>query len=157
MNTYAQNRIWSDIYLDSIRQIVGPLLLVTSSAYQDTQEVSDLVADAKRIACRVRRGKYREEYLHEFTIRTSGITSEMDKIRQGYGDWMLYAHSSGSSFAFYWLIDLEVFREYMSNADNRRNVYAETKYNNDGTCFIAYDIRKFPSNLVIQSGSYFNN
>ena len=97
--SYSADRRWSDAFIPAIKQIVGPLLLEESSFEVDTQQAADLVVMNARdttIACRVRRGGYADRYGYEFTIRAkrdTGAKTELEKIIDGFGDWMFYGHA----------------------------------------------------------------
>lgn len=156
MSKYAINRAWSDRFIPEIKQIVGPRLLCVTPDEIDQTQAADLMVFTARnvtIAARVRRPGYLEEYGWEFTIRShidNGAKTELAKIIDGWGDWMLYGHSAPCErqLAWWWLIDLSAFRSALI----RGNPPASYKSNKDGTHFVSYDVRTFTSGLVIASG-----
>lgn len=154
--SYELDRRWSDRFIPAIKQIVGPYLLEESSFYVDANQAADLVilnARDKKIAARVRRHGYAEKYGYEFTIRahrSSGAKTEMEKIVDGFGDWMLYGHSCSEERTLdrWLLIDLAALRAALI----RQNARYETRKNTDGTTgFVAFDVRNLPENVVIAS------
>lgn len=165
--SYRDDRLWSDEYLTAIRYIVGPHLLTPSPLEVDTKEAADLIVLRARdmtVACRVRRYGYEERYPWEFTIRShrdSGARTELAKIVEGWGDWMLYAHASEApgSLSKWFLVDLHVWRAEMqrdawraANSKPLRHARSLRNISNgDGTHFVAFDVRHFPPNLLIAS------
>jgi hypothetical protein len=158
--SYAINRSWSDMFIPAIKRIVGPYLLETSSMYEDRRHATDLLilnARDKRIAARVRRAGYAEKYPYEFTIRCGNqynAQTEIDKIIQGFGDWMFYGHSAedvAGKITRWMLIDLAIFRAALIRKDIRDEVKREQRANGDGTSFIAFDVRSFPREILVAS------
>ena len=159
---YASDRQWSDRFIPSLKQVVGPYLLVTSSFDQDTKQASDLVVlnvMPKQIACRVRRPGFYDKYGTQFTIRyerASGTETEFAKIAKGFADWMLYAHAADNqgNLCFWVLLDLNVFRK-IYREHKAQTVKSGVTPNQDGTTSFAwFDMTSFPPELVIASGSY---
>lgn len=160
--SYQSDRTWSDQFIPEIRRIVGPYLLQESSFEVDANQAADLVVLKARnmtIAARIRRHGYADRYPFEFTIRSkrdSGSKTELAKLMEGWGDWMFYAHASKSSNLFdrWMLIDLSAWREHLLRtgyASQGWKHLAKNQSNGDGTYFVAFDVRKFPSNLLIAS------
>lgn len=153
--SYSVDRRWSDAFIPAIKQIVGPLLLEESSFEVDTQQAADLVvmnARDKTIACRVRRSGYADRYGFEFTIRAkrdTGAKTELEKIIDGFGDWMFYghAHTDGMSVSRWMVVSLPALRA----AIIRKQSNAMQKSNGDGTHFIAFDVRNLPRDCLIAS------
>ncbi len=152
---YDIDRRWSDAFIPAIKKIVGPLLLEESSFEVDTQQAADLVvlnARDKTIACRVRRSGYADRYGHEFTIRAkrdSGAKTELEKIVDGFGDWMFYghAHENGMDVSRWMVISLPALRA----AIIRKQARAKNQSNGDGTHFVAFDVRDLPESCLIAS------
>lgn len=150
MSSYATDREWSDIMIPQIRGIVGPRLLEPAPFELDASEATDLLlfkAKDMRIAARVRRPGYADRYPFEFTIRArreSGAETEMSKIINGFGDWMFYGHADEENTICRWfLIDLHSFRSALIHRPP--GLKYDKKDNGDGTHFVAYDVRSFPS------------
>lgn len=159
MSSYQTDRQWSDQYIPEIKRIVGPYLLQESPFEVDTKQASDLIVMRARdmmIACRVRRPGY-EQYKHEFTIRSkrdSGAETELNKITNGWGDWMFYAHATPGSdlkFSIWHIIDLHAWRAALIR--NKQSVRHGQKSNEDGTYFTWFDIRSFPKQPPITIAS----
>ena len=150
---YDVDRRWSDAYIPAIKKIVGPLLLEESSFEVDTQQAADLVilnARDKTIACRVRRCGYADKYGYEFTIRAkreSGARTELEKIVDGFGDWMFYGHAAddGMNVSRWMVISLAGLRA----AIIRSQAKAIRQSNGDGTHFVAFDVRELPDYCVV--------
>lgn len=160
--SYASDRAWSDRFIPHMRLLIGPHLLEPSSVEIDTKFAADLVVFRARdvtIACRVRRPGYADRYPFQFTIRShraSGARTELEKLVDGWGDWMFYGHASNSgepTVERWWLLDLAAWRAALIR-DKHRRINAESKSNGDGTAFVAFDVRDFPvcdgaRNLII--------
>ncbi len=153
MSTYDINRAWSDRYIPAIKGIVGPLLLEESSFDVDTKQATDLIvlnARDKMIAARVRRSKYAASFPYDFTIRSqldSGTKTELQKIVDGFADWMFYGHANEKSegFSRWMVINLAALRAALI-----RGKAPCTKHSNgDGTHFIAFDIRNLPQDCLV--------
>lgn len=155
MSDYRVDRPWSDAFIPAIKNIVGPLLLEESSFEIDTKQAADLVvlnARDKMIAARVRRSGYADRYPFEFTIRAkrdTGTRTELEKIVDGFGDWMFYghAHEDGVSVSRWMVIDLSALRAALI----RRQAPCQKQSNGDGTHFVAFDIRTLPKAVLIAS------
>lgn len=99
---YREDRSWSDQFIPSIKQIVGPYLLVPASFELDAKEATDLLvfkARDIRIAARMRSAEYAERYPFDFTLRSSrdsGSETELSKIVAGWGDWLFYGFDGGA-------------------------------------------------------------
>lgn len=153
--TYDKDRRWSDGFIPAIKAIVGPLLLEESSFEVDTQQAADLVvmnARDKTIACRVRRCGYADRYGNEFTIRAkrdTGTKTELEKIIDGFGDWMFYGHAApdGMNISRWMVISLPALRA----AIIRHQAHPMKQSNGDGTHFVAFDVRRVPDACVIAS------
>jgi hypothetical protein len=157
LGQYRRQRRWSDQFIPAIKRIVGPYLLEESSFEVDTKQAADLVvvrAKNLTIAARIRRANYYQNrnYRYQFTVRSfnNGHKTELQKITDGWGDWMLYGFAASddeneTEIAHWRLLDLDVFR-----ASCIRKTYTVRRGDNgDGTAFVAFDIPSFPSDLVI--------
>lgn len=147
MSDYNTDRAWSDRWIPSLRDIIGPHLLIPSTFEQDANQAADLVVLRARdmtIACRVRRPGYATKYPNEFTIRSkrdSGAKTELKKIVDGWGDWMFYGHENGAIISPWWLIDLHAFRAQLIR--NRGTIRCGNSSNHDGTYFSWFDVTTF--------------
>jgi hypothetical protein len=147
---YESDRQWSDRFIPAMKQIIGPHLLEPAPNEWDIGQATDLVVLQARnvcIAARVRRHGYADRYPYEFTVRSerdSGAATELRKVTDGWGDWMFYGHSGadGRGFDRWWLVDLRAFRAALIR--DRNAVRCTAKSNNDGTHFVAFDLRSFP-------------
>ncbi len=154
---YTRQRRWSDQFIPAIKRIVGPYLLEESSFEVDTKQAADLVvvkAKNLTIAARIRRASYYQNrnYRYQFAVRSvnNGHKTELQKITDGWGDWMLYGFAANddeqaTEIAHWRLLDLNVFRA----ACIRKTYTVRRGDNGDGTAFVAFDIPSFPRELVI--------
>lgn len=161
--SYASDRAWADSYIPALRYLVGPLLLEEAPLELDAQQATDLIiftARDMRIACRVRKVGYADEYPWDITVRSrrdSGTTTELAKIIDGWGDWLVYAHAADDPMprlSRWFVVDLDVFRSLLiRDSDFRRhtsNPRSEIS-NGDGSWFIPYDVRRWPTLVVAAS------
>lgn len=156
MSAYDIDRQWSDKYIQPMKQIIGPLLLEPSPFDVDTKQATDLIVLRARdhmIAARVRRAGYADSYPYDFTIRSardSGAKTELEKIVNGFADWMFYGHAEKDSngFSRWMVINLHSFRAALIRHQHHPIKYKE-KSNGDGTHFIAFDVRSFPAHPPI--------
>ncbi len=158
MNDYNAQRAWSDKFIPAIQQIVGPLLLTPAPFELDTKQATDLIvlnARDMRIAARVRKPGY-TRYGQEFTVRSKsqyGGTTELEKMVNGFGDWMFYGHSNSeeTGFSLWSVINLNHWRASLIR--DKSSIKMKKQQNRDGSQFCAFDIRSFPKHppLLISS------
>jgi hypothetical protein len=164
MSGYSFDRKWSDQFIPEMCRIVGPHLLIPSTLEQDIKQAADLVvlkASGVTIACRVRRSGYVKDYGNQFTIRSqrlNGSKTELEKIVDGWGDWMFYAHANEKEdgFALWHLLDLSAWRAHLIR--NLQKIECGKKLNRDGaTEFAWFSISSFVGkpDLVIASSTMF--
>jgi len=164
MIRYETDRAWSDRFIPTIREIIGPLLLQTAPLMLDRNEATDLmllIARDMRIACRIRRPGFVEQFGDQFTMRSqlhrSGRKTEIHKIADGYGDLMFYGHAltpNGPKLKKWMLIDLNAWRYHIKNHLERID-WGERSNKDQETSFVWFDVRTFPSNpyiLVAEGG-----
>lgn len=138
--SFVENWKWQEKYFDDVKRIVKENLhritvLRIGMPEQDMKEATDLVVHVNggTIALRIRdaiKYKYRD-----LTIRSyvpTGYATEIDKLRQGYGDWYLYAWADSFNIIEYMLVDLAQVRQ-SGLLDMKHHI----KTNRDGTKFIA--------------------
>ena len=87
---------------------------------------------------------------HGFTIRSSrdsGAKTELEKIVDGFGDWMFYGHSDESETGISrWMV---INLASLMAALIRDKAPWKKKSNSDGTHFVAFDIRDLPESCLI--------
>lgn len=153
--SYAADRAWSDQYIPRIRTIIGAHLVVAAPVENDIKQATDLMlfkARDMRVAARLRRPGYADQYPYEFTIRShrdSGAETELSKMIDGFGDWMFYGHASAvpGRIERWWLIDLDVWRAALIR--DRESVWPREMSNRDGTYFLPFDVRHFPPAMIV--------
>lgn len=161
--SYQSDRSWSDQFLPQVRAIVGPHLLVPAPFELDAKEATDLMVLRARdmtIAVRLRRPGYADKYRYQFTIRSkrdSGSKTEMAKLLEGWGDWMLYGHvDDAGSISTWWLIDLHLWRARLLRegyARPWRTLAIEQSNTDKQTHFMAFDLRVFQPSILV-AGSH---
>ncbi len=158
MSSYEEQRATSDKYLPAAKRIVGQYLLDAAPDEIDWKEATDLwVVKARdmRIAVRIRESDYVKKYKYEFTLRShlpSGTTTELEKIVNGWGDWMFYGFQSENfNVDPWWLIDLDAFRAALirKGMNNSSQPTYGAGSNKDGTRFKYFDLRTFPEHPPI--------
>jgi hypothetical protein len=118
---WGQDKRWADQFLPQMKRICGEHLIGEAPAMEDAQHNTDLIVltlAPVRIACRVRKASYVARYRNEFTIRAgrpSGTKTELTKIVEGWGDYLLYGFGDDATHLMsHWtLISLVAFRRYL--------------------------------------------
>lgn len=161
MSTYKQNRSWSDKFLPDITDLIQnmadqgmlkqyrPHIVRTSTVVEDTQHATDLVVTASgiNVSCRVRRHdkiKYKEVTIRSLSRKGYEGKTELEKLRGGEGDYMLYCHcnKNESNICRYILLDLFFLRAYIdNNIEDLPTIRNTDRYNRyDGTGFITINL-----------------
>lgn len=164
MSGYATDREWSDKRIPALKAVVGPLLLTEAPLDVDRKQATDLIifqAHSVMIAARVRRPGFADRYPWEFTIRAgraNGVQTELDKIQQGFAQWMVYAHADDAlGLARWFVINLDAFRYHMSREgwrSSERSIRWGIRQNHDAaTSFAWFDLTSFPRSPSILIGS----
>jgi len=153
---------WGRRFLPHMKQIIGHHLIAEASPDEDAHHNTDLIVlrlDAVRIACRARRDGYRRRYGHQFTIRTdrpSGVKTELAKVIEGWGDYILYGFGDDRSdnLTAWALGDLRVFRLWFMRQTTLlrpREMPGEKCPNRDGTWFRAFAYADLPDEFLVAS------
>jgi hypothetical protein len=158
-NEHIPDKNWADHYLPEIRKtilkFVDKILSIEPSTEEEDQQYNAdyvLTVSSGKIACRIRRPscKYRD-----FTIRAwrkLGTKTELQKIKEGFGKWYLYAWAKNNYVFDDWmLIDLDKFR-----ASGLLNTSRDLTQNPDGTTgFIHFNLSElYLGNCIVQRGVY---
>ena len=156
MPSYTEDREWSDARILRVKEIVGSHLLDVTPDEIDQQQAADLMvltARDMKIAVRLRRPGFAERFRYQFTVRAhrdSGARTELEKIVNGWGDWMFYGHTDGDDIPLWWLIDLNAFRAALiRQSRNAQTLDCGDMPNGDGTFFKWFDLRSFPQSPPI--------
>ena len=153
---YRTNRDFGDSYFTLVKSILGQSAFDIASDYRDQKQATDMVVSMRlprrgQIAVRNRRYEECKPWPWEITVRSwnKGIPTEIDKFRQGWGDWMLYVvpkpKSESESYRYY-LLDIDKWREMDNLAPDAGK---ETANVGGNTRFRAYDVRRMPPGVVI--------
>lgn len=117
MNGYDKDITLEHRLADRIKTVLGGYFF-TQTQWQDQHEATDFAvftAKPVKVAVRLRRYEYLAKYGNEFTIRwtrPSGVDTEIDKIRLGLVDYMLYGFvdKKEEKLMQYAICDLAIFR-----------------------------------------------
>lgn len=146
-NDFAQNFAYQERLLDQIKTILKSKaqLFVSfeiANAEQDMKQATDMVLTiqgGQLIAVRCRRPEHRK--WQDVTIRCrsrNGGKTELEKLKEGWGDWYVYAWEDDNHTLSRWCIyDLHRVRQ-SGLLDKLR----EIRKNPDGTAFIAIPLRE---------------
>ena len=106
-----------------------------------------------KVGVRLRRYEYykNNEYRNQFTIRwtrPTGNETEIDKIRKGYVDYILYGFvdSSEENIIQYFIGNLEIFRKNEPNP-----IYTPTNHDKRKSQLAVYALKQFPPNFIVSS------
>lgn len=155
MINWCSDKRWSDQFMAEIQSILGRVFFEVPPLSEDEQRNTDLLVlqmtNVQRVACRIRRDGYREQYGHEFTVRThrpAGTKTELEKIQEGWGDFLFYGFGpeQGGPLTQWTVIDLDVFRA------NLHRYPLGMQQNHDGSSsFVAFDLGLVPE--VVKASS----
>ena len=163
---WKKDKRWSDKFLPEMKSICGTYLIGEASLDEDAERNTDLVVlklDAVRIACRVRKFSYSQKngYRNQITIRSgrpSGTKTELTKMIEGWGDYMLYGFASEDESGLHaWVLcDLKplrlfIFRHMASrrNAPPHHYPWQRQKNHDRSSDFVAIDIDDLPAEVVV--------
>lgn len=150
---------WSDGYLPEVRRILlqNAMYLFTvevASFALDVKQATDMlltVTGRKNIAVRLRRASYQWRDLTIRASRASGVKTELDKIRSGYGDIYLYGWTLELQIQEWMLVDLNRLRKsglltrtwpFIGNTDNQTQFIAiPYRTLKDYGCILAATVR----------------
>lgn len=153
--TFQDNWNWQINYLDDVRNILKNQAMnivdvEIATPEEDLKQCTDMKVKitAGDVAVRIRREncKYRD-----ITIRAvnKGNRTEIHKLREGYGDWYLYAWTDGQNIVDWILLDINKFRKSGLLNDGRK-----ITMNPDGvTGFTAYSINELTQHNVVAAVS----
>jgi len=129
LKPWKSDKEWADQFWPEIEEILrdcaGHIIDVTTAApLADRQEATDYVIELTggKVGCRIRRCEYYRRFA-DFTLRSSrpsGQKTEIEKLREGWGDWYLYGWECDGSLIDWKLIDLDVFRQTLIERPNGR-------------------------------------
>jgi hypothetical protein len=172
---YSFDRAWTDKLLpeviENLQSDLGLRDLRVAPYAEDVNRATDLITignSVVRIGVRLRTHFYWKNYRNDFTIRSgrpSGVMTELDKILEGWGDYIFYgfANELKNSVVDYHVIDLKQFRRWSNNKDNQAVVETGSEpivfmfpnfreiENCDGTCFIPFNIDKVDSSIIVKT------
>jgi len=160
MKNWTEDKKWSDKFLPEIKRYLGECLIsepenIKEDAFHNT-DLTILELKPYRIACRIRKECYREQYGDEFTIRTyrqSGAKTELTKIIEGWGDYIFYGFA-GENLTEWFIGDLKAFRLWFNSflVINKGVLPGKRKSNPDGSSdFIAFKKSEIPNFIIAES------
>ena len=159
---YEKDRAWSDMFIPEIKQILGEFLIKEAPIVEDMMHNTDLIVfelGTVRIACRIRKYSFCQNYGDQFTLRYSRPNdkeTEFQKMLNGYGDYFFYGFSNSKEDKLYkWIIgDLNKLRTYINDyANNNDNkLPGIIKSNKDKSSeFIIFHYDSIPDFVVYSS------
>ncbi len=158
MMCYELDKAWADVFLPEMKRIIGEHLICEAPVEEDNHRNTDLIVlrmEALRIACRVRRHKYYQQYGHQFTIRlsrASNAKTELTKIIEGWGHYLLYGFGQDGKLTAWTLADLGVFRVWYNQQLYCGLRPGDRRSNNDGLSeLIAFNWSDLPPEFVVAS------
>lgn len=148
---FARDLSLEQQFAKQIKSILG-CYFITQSSEADLQQATDFAVFTVKpfkVGVRLRRYDYWCRYPREFTIRwsrPSGVPTEIDKIRQGLVDYIMYGFVSedGSRIIQYFIGDLAVFRRVNATPDC---VQPNSPHDSD---LAAYRLDRFPPAFVVK-------
>lgn len=148
MENWSNRKTWADKFILQQQQILAPHLIKIGEVLDDRTKCTDLKTVETRTSVRIR--KYADlRYKNEFTIRSysHGITTELEKIATGWGDYILYcfANKDETSIDFWILGDLNVFRSIIFN---NPKLMENVRNNRDGTKFCVFNWNDFKPMII---------
>lgn len=152
MSGYGRDITLEHRFGKSIRAALG-CYFFRQDAWQDRQEATDFAvftAEPVKVAVRLRRHEFMVRYPNQFTIRwtrPSGAKTEIDKVRLGLVDYMLYGfvNETETRLVQYVICDLEVFRTYEPKPIG---IYPNVP---PDSTFAAFGVWQFPAALVLKA------
>lgn len=156
---WQRDKLWSDKYMDEVKQILGLHLIKAASIEEDQQRNTDLIVlkmDGVRVGVRIRDNGYYKQYGGQFTIRAgrpSGLKTELTKIIEGWGDYFFYGHANYGGRLLAWgLGDLSAFRLWFNRSLAKMDsgeVPGVSKENKDNSSdFLAFDWHEVDGFLI---------
>ena len=162
MSKWENDKKWSDKFLPEIKRHLGEFLIEEPKDFEeDRKNNTDLVVlelRAVRIACRIRKDKYREKYGDEFTVRerrNSGNKTELAKIVEGWGNFIFYGFADERHLTQWLIGDLNAFRLWFNYelVRNKGVIPGIPQTNFDGSSdFRAFKKNIIPNFIVAESG-----
>lgn len=154
---FREDLAWQERFRDHYAEIAVGVVRVKVAAWEDdAKRNTDMqiatLDGGQRIACRARRSGYAARFHGDFTIRLSrptGAPTEMEKLRDGLGDYGIYGFESetGSGRLHPWvLLNLAILRQYLDGGGRWTR-----GRNDDDTEFAAFTLEDLPVGCIIQS------
>jgi hypothetical protein len=149
-NWLFQEGYWPQVQ-DILRKCFYPFIRVEpSTVTQDTKEGFDAVVtlDSEQVALRIRRETIS---FRDLTIRSykNGHKTELDKLREGFGRWYLYAWTESGRITEWMLIDMNKVRATgllegrveKSNTDGQTRFVTVSLFElGENDCIIQYEL-----------------
>jgi len=165
MKSFNRDFAWQAKMLPQVKAILGMTFICDAPFEEDVKRNTDLMVltmEPLRFACRLRNHGYYERYRFDITIRNSrpsGAQTELEKLLNGYGDYMFYgfANDDRTKLVSYTIGDLKVFREWYKDKLKSGVQPGQKKCNPDGSSdFLAFNlIKELPAEFIVcneQSG-----
>lgn len=157
MKPWLIDKTRSDAFVPAITRALGEVLIGPAPMLEDRDRATDLLVFTLapvRVACRVRdAAQLSDAYAYQVTIRSrrpSGIETEKQKIRDGWGDFFFYGWGDFKTGALrrWVLLDLAALRADWIDR-GWRAAFVKRKTNVDGSSdFDVFDTRRLPVRCV---------
>lgn len=118
MVSWKKDKLAADVFMPTIKAIMGRAFVVEGSIKEDQEQATDLRVlrlNPITMAVRMRRKHYIEKYPDDVTIRASrpsGVPTEWDKIMSGWASHFFYGFGDFDTgkLISYAILDLELLR-----------------------------------------------
>lgn len=118
--SYSDDKKFAEKFIPQITTILKNnakhiVSIVVAPYEDDALRATDIIikVESGDVAVRLRREGYLTKY-RDLTIRsrrTSGATTELEKLKHGFARWYLYGWTSGNNITSWALIDLDIVRK----------------------------------------------
>ena len=164
MQSFNRDFAWQAKMLPQVKAILGKTFICEAPFEEDVKRNTDLMVltmEPLRFACRLRNHVYYDRYRFDITIRNSrpsGAQTELEKLLNGFGDYMFYGFASEdrSRIIYYTIGDLNVFRKWYKEKIDLGVQPGRKKNNTDGSSdFLAFHLMELPAEFIVcneQSG-----
>lgn len=158
--TFKENWDWQLKHIEQIKSILRSQAMHIVSVdiatpEEDIKQSTDLKIriSAGDVAVRIRRENIK---YHDLTIRAKNGNSktEIHKLREGFGDWYLYAWTVKDSISQWILVDINAMRKHGCFNDSRHVIMNKDGY----TGFVTYSIEELESyNAIVAKNTHISS
>jgi hypothetical protein len=168
MQSWKKDHAWAQQFVPHISQILGEAFVTEASLEQDMHENTDLLFQVKgeSIAVRMRNVKEWAPFnrRNEWTIRTSrpsGMTTEVEKLLYGWGDYYFYGWGDDRDkrVKAYTILYLKPVRPWLwRNVSRLMQCQGQAQRNKDGSSsFLAINLDELPTTAIYRRKTELND